>query len=215
MKHYQGRSSITLDEEFTLPETPPGTLRLDLACGRNVKKGFIGVDNSDYLQYSKIIHEDESPCTVSELKGETCLKWNLTKTPWPFMSESVYEVSCLHYVEHISDLESFMKELHRVLIPLGTATIGGPYYTSTGAYQDYTHKRFLNENTMRYFDQEWLKRQGIDKIYGGHGVDFEIINTVFIFTNEWAPKSEEAKVYALKHYWNVADDIMYVLRKRK
>ena len=65
---------------------------------------------------------------------------------------------------------------------------------------------------MRYLNQTWLQVACIDKVYP-HGVDFESINTVFIYNQEWASRAEEAKMYALKHYWNVADDIMYVLRK--
>lgn len=193
MEHFQGRNSITLDEDFSMPETPPGTTRLDLACGQQKRKGFIGIDIQSELAD---IHHD------------------LTIYPWPFEDNSVYEVNCSHYVEHIKDLEGFMKELYRIMVPLGIATITGPYYTSIRATQDYTHCRFLSELTMKYFDQPWLKIALLDKIYL-HGVDFETINTIFLYTNEWASRSEEAKMWALKHYMNVVDDIMFVLRAHK
>lgn len=193
MEHYQGRSSITLDEDFSLPETPPGLIRLDLACGQQKRKGFIGVD------------------IVSSLADIT---WDLIQYPWPFDDNSVFEINCAHYIEHVNDLEKFMKECYRIMTPLGLVTLNGPYYTSVRATQDYTHVRQLNEITMKYFDQIWLKASSLDKIYV-HGVDFESINTVFLYTNEWASRAEEARLYALKHYWNVADDIMYILRCHK
>lgn len=212
MEHYQGRSSITLDEDFELPGLPPGTVRLDLACGQQKRKGFIGVDNSSGFEYDYISTVD-GKITPECLSKERMVRWDLTQYPWPFENNTVFEANCSHYIEHVKDLEMFMKELYRIMCPLGIVAIAGPYYTSIRASQDYTHVRSLNEMTMKYFDQEWLKTASLDKIYT-HGVDFESINTIFIYTNEWASKSEEAKMWALKHYWNVAEDIIYVLRKR-
>lgn len=192
-----GRQSIVADKEFSLPETPKGLLRLDLACGQSKQKGFVGVDRKDFYE---------------KYPGEF-LKANLNERPWPFTDGSVYEIYCSHYIEHVADLQTFMEECYRILCPMGTITAVGPYYTSIRAWQDFTHVRALTDITMRYFDQTWLKGNGLD--HYGVKADFEPINTVFHFNPEWEPRAEEAKLWALKHYNNVCDDIKYVLRAIK
>jgi len=58
---------------------PPATRRLDLASGQNVRVGFEGVDIWPGAQHVV----------------------NLQQYPWPFEDESVLEVNCSHYIEHI------------------------------------------------------------------------------------------------------------------
>lgn len=180
------------DADFSPAEPPSGALRLDLACGQQKREGFLGVDLDP---------------TVSDLVHD------LTVLPWPWEDSSVYELSCSHYVEHVEDLGRFMAEAYRVLMPLGLFTLTGPYYTHMRAHQDFTHRRLLTELTMRYFDQPWLRSAKVD--HYGVTCDFESINTVLIFAPEWETRADEAKLWAKNHYWNVVEDIQYVLRARK
>ena len=189
---YEGRTSITKDQDFHIPETPTGVLRLDIACGQNKKFGYQGVD-------------------ITPMDGVDFVV-DLTKFPWPFADNSVYEIHCSHYVEHTPDLIAFMDECYRILCPGGTIDIHAPYYSSIRAWQDPTHVRAISEATFTYFTK--VGRDGMNLTHYPIKSDFEIINTIMIFNPEYEPKAEEAKIWALRHYINVVDDIRVVMRKK-
>lgn len=56
-------------------------LKLDLACGNNKIEGYTGVDVAA-LESVDVVHD-------------------LNEYPWPFEENSVDEVHCAHYIEHI------------------------------------------------------------------------------------------------------------------
>jgi predicted SAM-dependent methyltransferase len=182
---------ITNDEDFTR-EHVKDFLRLDLACGQRKKEGFLGVDR-EKIEGVDIVHD-------------------LTQYPWPFEDNSVYEIHCSHYVEHVVDLVSFMNECYRILKPLGVMTIYCPYYSSERAWQDPTHVRAITMNTFRYFDRQWAKDIVMDHYMGE--CDFEVVSVVPLINNEWKGRADEAIQWAMKHYINVVDDLQVVLRKR-
>ncbi len=200
-----GAQSITNDRDFVLPDMPPGTIRLDIACGQQKKSGFLGIDRA----------------------GDADIVHDLTCYPWPIETGSVYEAHCAHYVEHLGDLLSiengqivrrdgliaFMEELYRIMIPGGLVRITCPYYTSGRAWQDPTHRRAMTNLSMKYFDQTWLRQAKVD--HYAIKADFESINTILVFTPEWESRAEEVKLYHAIHAWNVVDDVVYVLRAVK
>lgn len=56
-------------------------MKLDIACGANKKEGFTGIDIADVPSVD-IVHD-------------------LNVYPWPIEDESVEEIWCSHYIEHI------------------------------------------------------------------------------------------------------------------
>lgn len=58
---------------------PPVTRKLDLACGQSPRDGFEGVDIFPGAQHVV----------------------DLQQYPWPFEDESVLDLNCSHYIEHI------------------------------------------------------------------------------------------------------------------
>src|SRR6185369_2289998 len=108
-------------------------VRLDIACGKSKKQGFTGVD---IWQGADIVVD-------------------LEKYPWPFEDNSVDEVYCSHYIEHVPDLISFANELNRIMKVGAKAEIIAPYYSSIRAWQDPTHLRAISENTFLYFNKKW------------------------------------------------------------
>jgi predicted SAM-dependent methyltransferase len=176
--------------------------KVDLACGQN-KKGedWIGVDISKNSCVD-IVHD-------------------LNKYPWPFEDNSVDEIHCSHYVEHIPhDIESedkrdgliqFMDEVYRILKPGGKMTIIAPYYTSIRAFGDPTHRRFICDWTFYYYSKEWRDNNKLD--HYGIKSDFDITLEYYI-TNELTLKSEEIRNRAFKHDWNAIDDIIAKLIKK-
>lgn len=63
----------------TMLAKPPVTRKLDLACGQSVPAGFEGVDIWPGAHHVV----------------------DLQRYPWPFEDESVLEIRCNHYIEHI------------------------------------------------------------------------------------------------------------------
>src|SRR5262245_49044872 len=103
-------------QEETLP------VRLDLGCGNGLKDGFIGVDKYPSTQ-ADILHD-------------------LLEFPWPFGDESVDEIYCAHFLEHVPGKQRgiFMDEVYRILKPGARATFVAPAYNHQRAVQDYTHE---------------------------------------------------------------------------
>jgi predicted SAM-dependent methyltransferase len=173
--------------------------RVDLACGKAKKAGYIGVD-------------ELLPGTFPYPEAEY-IQHDLSVFPWPFEDNSIYEIHCSHYVEHVSNLIRFMEEAHRILMPMGLITIAAPYQHSDRAWQDPTHVRAINQVTFNYFSQPWLKAANID--HYNVQADFDVMSTVMKFGKEWEPRADDAKVWAAKHYVNVVDDIVVTLRAVK
>lgn len=199
----EGGTPLTeADSDFELFKPPVPVLRLDLACGQQKREGFIGVD------------------FVDALKGDypEFVLWDLNIFPWPWEDSSVYELNCSHYVEHIGfdeghDLITFMNECYRILTPQGTIKITHPYATSPRAFQDPTHKRYINEITWKYFDAKWRELAKVS--HYPITADFEIVSAVAVMNPEWAPRAEEARHWAMRHLWGTVDDFMVTLRTRK
>jgi SAM-dependent methyltransferase len=176
----------------SIPTTRP--LRLDLACGSAKKPGFFGVD------LVATPHVD--------------LVLDLTRTPWPFADGSVDEVHCAHFFEHLTGDQriDFMHELHRILVPGGKATIIVPYARSDGALQDPTHQwPPLVETSFSYFNAESRRSMGVDHYPIRCDFDFEVGLTL---AAEWQHRSEQERLGAIRHLWNVASEMTVYLSRR-
>ncbi len=167
-----------------------GMLRLDLACGQNKREGFLGVD-------------------VVQLPGVD-LVYDLDSYPYPWEDSSVSELHCSHFIEHVSDIKSFMEECYRILSPGGLMTVVAPYYSSVRAFQDFTHVRPVSEVTFQYFNQDWLKAAGLS--HYGVKCNFAIDSIRYLYDNHWVTRGTEALEWARKHYMNVVLDITVVLK---
>lgn len=192
-EHGTARQPITADGDFS--QVDENVLRVDVACGLRLKKGWLGFDRVE----------------VPIPEGAEFKLCDLTAYPWPLEDNSVYEIKCSHYVEHVGDLDRFMQEVYRVLMIRGTAMITAPYQFSLGAWQDPSHVRAINENTFCYYSQPTSEK--LAGRYKSLGVNFELVNIRYLFSPEWEPRAEEAKKWALKHYNNVVSEIMVTLRK--
>ena len=130
---------------------------------------------------------------------------DLFKFPWPFKTDSVEEVHCSHFFEHIpSKLRpKFMDELYRVVAPEGKVTIICPYFRSVRAIQDFTHEwPPIAENSFLYFNKKWRED---NKLTHGHyemTCDWDFTYG-YQMNGVWVNKSEEARNFAIQHYWEV------------
>lgn len=169
-------------------------MKLNLACGEQHIEGWQNWDISPEVLPDKVV--------------------NLLKFPWECEKDSVSEIFCSHFVEHIGDeFIPFMEECHRVLEPGGTVHIVAPYYTSIRAWQDPTHKRPISEFTFQYFSDKWRKSQGV-----GHypiKCDFGIHEIRYHYPNEMKEMDQKEVQWLRQHAWNTVADIEIILRAIK
>jgi predicted SAM-dependent methyltransferase len=175
---------------MTTKETLSGKLfKIDLACGSRKEEGFVGVD----IAASPDIHAD------------------LEKFPWSFAeSDTVDEMRCSHYIEHTKDIIRFMEECWRILKVGAIFKIVAPYYTSMRAWQDPTHRQAICEATFLYYNQRWIIENKLEHYNIKANFDF---NYGYVLDGEFASRNDEAKAFALRHYWNVASDIVITCTK--
>ena len=190
---------------------PNVVLKLSLACGDNKPEGFKGVDivktsATDYV-------------------------FDLLKFPWkPIKDNSVDEIECTMFVEHIPHGDSyhdpflkFFDEIYRVLKPAefdpnnpniptkGFVRIVCPYYSSMRAWQDPTHHRAISEASFLYLNKQWRVDNKLDHYAVNCDFDF---NYGYVLAPDWVNRNQEAQAFAMKHYNNVITDIQVQLIKR-
>lgn len=151
-------------EHAPVLEAHTKAVRLDLACGQTPAEGFEGVD----------------------LLAPAARKVDLCKFPWPFESDSVDELHCSHFIEHIParDVEvrdlvdanpqtidrwvgvdmlfAFFDEAFRVLKDRGKFRVVCPALRSNRAFQDPTHRRFIAAETFAYLHRGWREANQLD-----------------------------------------------------
>lgn len=112
-------------------------IRLDIGCGKNKRAGFLGVDAIKFDGVDVVMDAREA---------------------WPWKDNTVDEVNCSHFVEHLTAMERvhFVNELYRVLKPGAKATITVPHWASNRAYGDPTHQwPPVSEMWFYYLSKAW------------------------------------------------------------
>ncbi len=99
---------------------------LDLGCGRAKHSGAFGVDIRAHPGVD-LVH-------------------NLDEAEWPLPSDHYEKVYCRDIVEHVADVDHFLRQLHRVSAPGALIEIRTPHFSSWYAYNDPTHR-----HTFGYF----------------------------------------------------------------
>lgn len=110
--------------------------RLNVGCGRNIREGWINLDNSDLDGID--IKFDLEQCRTSQI---------------PLPDDSVDEFLLSHVIEHIHDAMGLMEELYRIAKPGAVCTILVPYGSSDDAWEDPTHRRPYFTGSFAYFSQ--------------------------------------------------------------
>jgi hypothetical protein len=181
-------------------KTKSKLIRLDVACGNNKTKGFIGID------------------IVGKPKSQADIVHDLSIYPWPFKDNLIDEVYCSHYLEHVPHIDSyndglfnFMNELYRIIKKNALAKFVCPYYTSIRAIQDPTHHRSIGEATFLYFNENWRKINKLE--HYPITCNFEAIKMDHSVSEEFVGRSQEAITYEALHSWNVVSDIVVTLKK--
>ena len=194
--HYFSRHAIV-----RLMNSKKNTIKiiLDLGCGKKKRKGSIGVD-----------YTDRFPVNVNH---------NLNLFPYPFRTNYADEIYLDNVLEHLDDTLDVMREISRILKPGGFVKIIVPYFRSSWAFIDPTHKKFFTAHSFAYFDLNHIFSQTYDYTETRFFVERIIFNEthtkrswftklVVRFANKWPAKYE----YYISHLYPL-DDITFYLHK--
>ena len=94
--------------------------KLHLGCGKDIKDGWINVDQLDGPGVDRVL--------------------DLEHTPWPWAEGSVDRIQANHVFEHIEDIENVLRECERVLTPRGILTVRVPVGLDSWADPDHEHQ---------------------------------------------------------------------------
>ena len=112
-------------------------IRLDVGCGINKQKGFVGIDIVPH-ECVDIVHD-------------------LQVFPWPVPDDSCYQILLSHVWEHIEPKYRFqlMDELWRICKADGQVMIAAPYAGSWGDAAHPAHYSCPNNHTFTFFDPDY------------------------------------------------------------
>ena len=145
-------------------------VKIDIGGGNNPKDGFLCVDRCFSANYVV----------------------NLETNSLPFNDESIDEIYTNHTLEHISDLIHLMNEMWRVMKWDAILTIIVPHVECSVAFQDPTHVRYFNRNSMKYFEGYYVNKHKLD--YGINCVFKEILNETNVI-NDFVENLESFPCY--------------------
>ena len=115
------------------------------------------------------------------------------------------------------ELIPFWRELFRVCRHAAVVCVSGAYWTHVDVCADPTRRRGLSERMFMYLSEAGravISSDPCDDALATKqlaGIDFHMTKIVRITENEWDTRSADAKEWGLRHYFNVARRIEFVL----
>lgn len=168
-------------------------MKLDLGCGPNkLASDWVGVDVRRFPGVDEVV--------------------DLTQR-WPWADDTVDEVYCSHFVEHLDADERvhFVNELYRVLKMGGGAKIITPHWASARAYGDLTHKwPPVSEWWYYYLSANW--REGNAPHNDMYTCNFEATGG-YNMRPDLAPRNQEYQLFAMANYKEACLDNIVTLTK--
>jgi SAM-dependent methyltransferase len=108
-----------------------GKKALDVGCGSRKLPGAVGID-------------------VLRVPGVDIVH-DLSEFPWPLAENAFDVIFVSHCLEHMEDLLKTLSEIHRISRSGAHVIIQVPYFRSTDAYTDPTHRHFFTSHSLDYF----------------------------------------------------------------
>lgn len=188
-------------------------LKLDLGCGPNKRPGFTGIDSRQFAGVDLVL--DLAAREPFRPGDNFYVSWdNPVFKPWPWEDDSVDEVHCSHFIEHLGAKSRihFFNELYRVMRKDAKATVIVPHWSSERAYGDLTHQWPPVVGFFWYYvNRDW---RAANAPHVGLTCNFEVQHGP-TFGPPWTLKSQETQAFALNHYINAAQDMIATLTARK
>jgi hypothetical protein len=169
-------------------------MKIDIGCGDNKKEGFTGIDK---------FKTDSTDMVV-----------DLFAFPWPLEFESVEEVHCSHFFEHVPKeiRAKFMEELHRVMKVGAKATFITP--CGDRALQDATHEwPPIVPGSYLYFNADWRKQNKLQHGFYDIKADFDY-SYGYGLAPDIAVRNADFQAFAVAHYNNAVTDLHVTLTKK-
>lgn len=194
--------------------TPP--TKLDLGCGKNKKPGFHGVDAMQFEGVDTVLNLVQRDKKIRALpEGGKAWEGEYTFRPWPWASDTIEEVHCSHFLEHLEPMERvhFVNELWRVMRGGAKAQIIVPHWASNRAYGDLTHKwPPVSEMWFYYLNKDWVAQNAPHNDF--YTCDFEATWGYSLHPGI-IPRSQEYQSHALQFWKEAAQDMICTLTARK
>lgn len=107
----------------------PKVQLIDVGCGKNKRKGYIGIDREDFGQEHVL---------------------DVVKSDWISLFDDVDEIYCSHFIEHLTQEQilKFLDDCWAILKEGGLLHIIVPHKDAEKAYVLW-HKTFFNEYTFK------------------------------------------------------------------
>jgi len=207
--------------DTSLSEAQEG-LRVDLACGTNLRPGYVGVDS---IPLDELVRMTEGFKGEAPPEYEGYVQHDLYDIPWPFEDSSIAAAYSSHFVEHIPHYHPdwgagrdgwwvWFEELYRVMEDGGIVEIIHPFSRSDRAFWDPTHTRYIHYQTWFYLNREHRLNLGVN--HYAPEVDFEVMNIQAIHEPTMLDgKSDDVVNFARQFYFNPTDDLFVVLKVNK
>jgi len=135
------------------------------------------------------------------------------RQPWQWESDTVDEVHCSHFLEHLTGQERihFFNELYRVMKKGAKGQIIVPSWKSSRAYGDVTHQwPPVVEMFWYYLDRKW---RDANAPHVPLECDFDA-TWGYAIQHPWNLKTQEAQAFAINHYHEVTADMIATVTKR-
>lgn len=166
-------------------------MKLDIGCGKNCKEGFEGIDAIDFGQKHV---------------------GNATDILKSFEENTVEEVYCSHFIEHLTWPErvDFLNELYRVMQVGAKCTLILPHWNSCRYYGDPTHKEPMSEFAFYYLAKEWREQNAPHVDYT---CDFEAVWGYSMHPSV-VTRNQEYQQFAMANYKEAIMDVHATLTKK-
>ena len=129
-----------------------------------------------------------------------------------FEADTFDEVHLIHVWEHCDDLLKVMEEIWAVMKPGGKLVVVCPYFTAENAYADPTHKHQISRITYGFLSYPLYEdnaKRGTRMSQYFPECDFDIKKVVAIPCG--GDESFRDEQFAIKHYFNVVDELQVEL----
>lgn len=126
-------------------------------------------------------------------------------------AESVEDIQGQNVLERLPRLQDFIEECYRLLKPGGVAIFSAPHFGSSHAWQSPLNIRGISELSLNFASKSWREQNKYsDTIVT---CDFEVAGS-FAVEQSFSCRSDEFRGFAMKHYNNVAQAILFTLTKK-
>lgn len=182
--------------------------RVELGCGNNKNKGYIGIDRIAFPNVDIVADLDQGI---------------------PLEDNSVDILLCCHSLEHFSDMKNIMSEIYRVCKHRAIIIILAPYHMETINLANIYHKQVFNEATFRFFTNEDFTTFDKRDYYNpdvlkwalgksdnsNNNINLCTLDIELFYFPSYRQLTEEEKRNARRSLINVCDQIYYTLAVNK